>query len=106
MRGGKSYKRYAGLGVAVVLFAGVGLALVLFAGLSQFPSSSPRPVRAGVQQQAQRLHIAARGGRKDGADARVVVFRGVGAALEQQSDGPGVAGAAGRQDQRRVAEGR
>src|SRR5262245_48232244 len=51
MRGGKSYKRVAGLGVAVVLFAGVGLALVLFAGLSQFPSSSPRPVRAGDQRE-------------------------------------------------------
>jgi ankyrin repeat protein len=53
MRGGKSYKRFAGLGVAVVLFAGVGLALVLFAGLSQFPSSSPRPVRAGDQREAK-----------------------------------------------------
>src|SRR5215813_9291518 len=53
MRGGKNYKRFAGLGVAVVLFAGVGLALVLFAGLWQFPSSSPRLVRAGDQREAK-----------------------------------------------------
>jgi ankyrin repeat protein len=53
MRGGKSYKRFAGLGVAVVLFAGVGVALVLFASLSQFPSSSPRLVRAGDQREAK-----------------------------------------------------
>src|SRR5262249_44257744 len=53
MRGGKSYKRFAGLGVAVVLFAGVGLALVLFAGLSQFPSLSPGPVPAGDQREAK-----------------------------------------------------
>src|SRR5215475_9189192 len=53
MRGGKNYKRFAGLAVAVVLFAGVGLALVLFAGLWQFPSSSPRPVRAGDQREAK-----------------------------------------------------
>jgi hypothetical protein len=42
---------------------------------------------AGVQQQAHRLHIAARGGRKDGADTRFVAFRGVGATLEQQLAG-------------------
>src|SRR5262249_37502551 len=53
MRGGKSYKRFAGLGVAVVLLACVGLALFLFAGLSQFPSSSPRHVRAGDRHEAK-----------------------------------------------------
>jgi hypothetical protein len=53
MPGGKNYKRFAGLGVAVVLFAGVGVAVVLFAGLWQFPSSSPRPIRAGDQREAK-----------------------------------------------------
>jgi hypothetical protein len=61
-------------------------------------------LRAGVQQQPHRLQIAARRSRDNGTDAGVVVLRGVGAALEEQFDGPRIAGAAGGQDQRRVAE--
>src|SRR5262249_51259787 len=46
MRGRTSYKRFLGMGVALLLFAGLGMGakLLLFAGQSQFPASSPRTV--------------------------------------------------------------
>jgi ankyrin repeat protein len=53
MRGLKSYKRFAGLGVAIVLVAGLGVAIVLVAGQSQSSSSSPRTVRVGDQMEAK-----------------------------------------------------
>jgi ankyrin repeat protein len=53
MRGRKSFRRFVGMGVALVLFAGVGVALFLFAGRSQLPSGSPRTVRAGDQREAK-----------------------------------------------------
>jgi acetolactate decarboxylase len=45
MLGRDIYKRFAGIGVAVLLFAvlGVGVAIFLFADRSQFPSSPPVP---------------------------------------------------------------
>src|SRR5262249_17554347 len=45
MLGRSNYKRFAGIGVAVLLFAalGVGVALFLFADRPQFPSSPPVP---------------------------------------------------------------
>ena len=45
MCGRKNYKRFAGLGVVIVLFAGVGVAMVLVAGRFPFPSPSPPTVR-------------------------------------------------------------
>ena len=55
MRGRKSYKRFLGVGVAIVLLAGsgMGVAIFLLAGRSQFPSASPRTVRAGDQREAK-----------------------------------------------------
>src|SRR5215470_13043911 len=44
MCGRKSYMRFAGLGVAIVLFAGLGVAMVLVAGRFPFPSPSPPTV--------------------------------------------------------------
>ena len=41
----KNYKRFARLGVVIVLFAGVGVAMVLVAGRFPFPSPSPPTVR-------------------------------------------------------------
>src|SRR5215469_14307634 len=45
MLGRNSYKRFAGVGVAVFLFAtlGIGVAIFLFADRRQFPSSPPVP---------------------------------------------------------------
>src|SRR5262249_16385493 len=45
MCGRKSYKRFAGLGVVIVLFAGVGVAMVLVAGRFRLPSPSSPTVR-------------------------------------------------------------
>src|SRR5262249_9850418 len=53
MRGRKSDKRFAGMGVAMVLSAGMGVAIFLLAGRSQSPSSSPRTVGAGDQREAK-----------------------------------------------------
>src|SRR5262245_54108376 len=50
MCGRKSYKRFAGLGVVIVLVAGVGVAMVLVAGRFQFPSPSPRTVRTDQRE--------------------------------------------------------
>jgi acetolactate decarboxylase len=46
MRGRASYKRFAGMGVAILLFAGSGMGAAIFlsAGRSQFPSSPPVPL--------------------------------------------------------------
>jgi acetolactate decarboxylase len=46
MLGRSSYKRFAGVGVAVLLFAtlGIGVAIFLFADRPQFPSSPPAPL--------------------------------------------------------------
>src|SRR5215468_5164993 len=49
MCGRKSYKRFAGLGVAIVLFAGIGVAIFLPGGRSRPPSSPPRTVQTGRQ---------------------------------------------------------
>ena len=49
MCGRKSYQRFAGLGVALVLFVGIGVAIFLRAGRSRFPSSPPRTVHTGDQ---------------------------------------------------------
>jgi ankyrin repeat protein len=43
------------MGPAIVLLAGVGVAIVVLAGRSQFPSSSPRAVRAGDQYEAKSI---------------------------------------------------
>ena len=45
MLGRSIYKRFAGIGVAVLLFGalGIGVAIVLFADRSPFPSSPPVP---------------------------------------------------------------
>jgi ankyrin repeat protein len=53
MRGPKSYKRFAGMGVAIVLVAGVGVAVFLVAARSQFRSTSPRTVRASDLREAK-----------------------------------------------------
>src|SRR5215471_20418353 len=53
MRGRKSYKRFAVLGVAIVLFAGIGVAIFLPADRSRFPSSPPRTVPTGNQREAR-----------------------------------------------------
>src|SRR5262245_46224024 len=50
MCGWKSYKRFAGLGVAIVLFAGVGVAMALVAGRFPFPSPSPPTVRRNQRE--------------------------------------------------------
>jgi ankyrin repeat protein len=57
MRGRKSYKRFAGMGVALLLFAGLGMGTVLwmFADRSQLPSASPLTVRAGDQRGAESI---------------------------------------------------
>jgi hypothetical protein len=47
MCGRKRYKRFAGVGVAIVLLAGVGIAVGLFVGRARFASLSPRPVDTG-----------------------------------------------------------
>jgi ankyrin repeat protein/mono/diheme cytochrome c family protein len=52
MRGRTSYKRFAGIGVTVVLFAGIGIAIILLAGRSRPPSAVPPTVRAGDQREA------------------------------------------------------
>src|SRR5262249_50849287 len=52
MRGRKSYKRFAVLGVAIVLFAGIGIAIFRPAGRSRFLSSPPRTVPTGNQREA------------------------------------------------------
>src|SRR5262249_60544304 len=52
MRGVKSYKGFAVLGVAIVLFAGIGVAIFLPAGRSRFSSSPPRTVPAGNERDA------------------------------------------------------
>jgi len=57
MRGRKSYKRFASVGVAVFLFAGIGVAIFLFAGRSQLSSSSFRTVRAGDQREAKPIAV-------------------------------------------------
>jgi acetolactate decarboxylase len=46
MLGRNIYKRFAGIGVAVLLFAalGIGVAIILFADRRQFPSSPPVPL--------------------------------------------------------------
>jgi acetolactate decarboxylase len=46
MLGRNTYKRFAGIGVAVLLFAalGIGMAIFLFADRRQFPSSPPVPL--------------------------------------------------------------
>src|SRR5262245_31119568 len=46
MLGRSIYKRFTGIGVAVLLFAalGIGVAIFLFAGRPQFPSSPPVPL--------------------------------------------------------------
>jgi ankyrin repeat protein len=53
MRGQKSSKRFAGIGVAMVLIAVVGVVIFLFAGRSQFPFASPQTVRAGEQRETE-----------------------------------------------------
>src|SRR5262249_32949763 len=53
MRARKRYKRFAGLGVAIVLVAGLGVAIVLVAGRSQSPSFSSRTVRLGDQMEGK-----------------------------------------------------
>ena len=55
MRNPTSYKRIAGIGVAILLFAGsgIGVAIVLRAGRSQLRSTSPQTVRAGDQREAK-----------------------------------------------------
>jgi ankyrin repeat protein len=55
MRGRTSYKRFLGIGAAILLFAGpgIGAAILLFAGRSQLPSSPPRTTRAGDQREAE-----------------------------------------------------
>jgi ankyrin repeat protein len=50
MCGRKSYKRFAGLRVAIVLFVGVGVAMVLAAGRFPFPSPSPPTVRTDQRE--------------------------------------------------------
>src|SRR5262245_19176958 len=70
MCGWKSYKRFAGLGVAIVLFAGVGVAMALVAGRFPFPSPSPPTVRRAQSEArpiAAELVTAIRNG-----DVRVV----------------------------------
>src|SRR6516164_1228036 len=57
MRGRSSYKRFLGLGAAMVLLAGLGLAVFLFAGRSQSPSTSPRTVRAGDQREEKPIAV-------------------------------------------------
>jgi acetolactate decarboxylase len=49
MRSRKSFTRFWAIGVAILLFAGseIGVATFLFTGRSEFPSPSPRTVRAG-----------------------------------------------------------
>jgi ankyrin repeat protein len=49
----KSYQRFAGLGVAIVLFAGLGIAIILFVGRSQSPSTSPQATRAADPREAK-----------------------------------------------------
>jgi ankyrin repeat protein len=51
MRGRTNYKRFVGLGLAIVLLAGLGVAIVLSVGRSQL-SSSPRTDRAGDKPEA------------------------------------------------------
>jgi ankyrin repeat protein len=53
MRGLKGYKRFAGMGPAMVLLAGMGVAIVMLAGRSWFPSSTPGAVRASDQHEAE-----------------------------------------------------
>ena len=53
MPGRNWYKRFAGMGLAIVLLAGVGFAMLVLAGRSQPPSSSPRPVPAGDERWAK-----------------------------------------------------
>ena len=56
MRGRTNYKRFFGMGAAILLFAslGVGATVFLFAGRwSQPNSSSPPMARAGDQREAQ-----------------------------------------------------
>src|SRR5262249_50210225 len=55
MRGRKSHKRFAILGVAIVLFAGMGVAIFLPAGRSRFPSSPPRTFPTGNQRAAKSI---------------------------------------------------
>jgi ankyrin repeat protein len=55
MHGRKSYKRFVGVGLAIVVFAGLALTIVLLAGRSQFPSSSPQTVRAGEPREAESI---------------------------------------------------
>ena len=53
MRGRKSFKRFAGLGVAVLQFVGVGVAIFVVAGRSELPSVSPSTVHADDQREAK-----------------------------------------------------
>src|SRR5262245_58833885 len=57
MRGRSSYKRFLGLGAAMVLLAGLGGAIFLFAGRSQPPSTSPPTVRAGDQREEKPIAV-------------------------------------------------
>jgi hypothetical protein len=52
MRGRKSYKRFACIGVAIVLVVGIGVASVLIVRLSRSPSPSPRTVPDGDRREA------------------------------------------------------
>src|SRR5262249_34951808 len=57
MCGRKSYKRFAGLGVAIVLLAGLGVTILLLAGRSQSPSSSPPTDRTSDQREAKPIAV-------------------------------------------------
>ena len=57
MRGRSSYKRFLGLGAAMVLLAGLGGAIFLVAGRSQPPSTSPPTVRAGYQREEKPIAV-------------------------------------------------
>jgi ankyrin repeat protein len=55
MSGQKSHKRFAVIGVAIVLFAGIGVAIFLPAGRSRLPSSPPLTVPTGNQSDAKSI---------------------------------------------------
>jgi hypothetical protein len=55
MRGLNSYKRFAGVGVALALLVGVGVAIVQFTGRSQRRSTPAQPVRTGDAREVKSI---------------------------------------------------